>query len=68
MVCSMYFTLSVGMVDEDVEELQDFSNQVHQQHHGVWFEVTIGHPQGAAGWVQASLKYYILHSLWSRKF
>lgn len=53
MVCSTYFVLSVGMVDDDVEELQDVSNQVHHQHHEVWFEKTIGHPQGAAGQVQA---------------
>lgn len=49
MLCSTYFVLSIGMVDDNVEELQDVSDQVHHQHHEVWFEKTIGHPQGAAG-------------------
>ena len=46
---SDYLILSVGVVDHDIEQLQEVSNQIHKQYHVVRFEAPICTPQGAAG-------------------
>ena len=47
--CGDYLILSVGVVDHDIEQLQEVSNQIHKQYHVVRFEAPICTPQGAAG-------------------
>ena len=37
------------MVDHNIEQLQEVSNQIHIQYHVVRLEAAIRHPQGAAG-------------------
>ena len=45
----VYLILSVCLIDQDIEQLQEVSDQVHKQYHGVRLEAAISHPQGAAG-------------------
>ena len=45
----VYLILSVCLIDQDIEQLQEVSDQVDKQYHVVRLEAAIRHPQGAAG-------------------
>lgn len=44
-----YLILSVCLIDQDIEQLKEVSDQIHEQYHVVRLEAAIRHPQGATG-------------------
>ena len=45
----VYLILGVCLIDQDIEQLQEVSDQIHKKYHVVRLEAAICHPQGAAG-------------------